>query len=88
MSILSRLCLKDEHRFENNVASESGGAFFIKCTDIVANRTTFVQNKAKGSGGAIYAEDVFNIVLLDSSLDGNTAGNHISSSMKINDIPR
>lgn len=61
-------------RFERNSAVESGGAFFIKCTDIRTNQSTFADNSAEEDGGAMFAEDTYDLHFVDCTFNKNKAG--------------
>ena len=69
--------------FDSNSAVESGGAFFIKCTDIRTNHSTFKDNSAEEDGGAMFAEDTYDLHFLDCEFDNNIAGSDTPSSSAV-----
>eukprot|EP00210_Caulerpa_lentillifera_P004998 g4772.t1 len=69
---VSRLTIENSNFINNNAIAE-GGALSVKWTDIRANLTSFHNNAAGGSGGAIYTDDAYNINFLDCEFSSNFA---------------
>eukprot|EP00210_Caulerpa_lentillifera_P004995 g4769.t1 len=71
-SSVSRLTIANSD-FINNSAITEGGALSVKWTDIRANLTSFHNNVAGGSGGAIYTDNAYNLNFLDCEFSSNFA---------------
>ena len=60
------------------MAIQSGGAFFIRCTDIYAEDSVFRQNRAMdGDGGFVNAGSTFDLRFSGCDFDQNTASEQL-----------
>ena len=60
--------------FAGNKAVHSGGAFFLKCTEVFGNESTFTENLAQSNGGAMYVEEAHYVDFLNCAFEQNSAG--------------
>ena len=60
--------------FTGNMAVHSGGAFFVKCTEIFANESAFTGNMAQSNGGAMYVAEAHSLDFLNCVFKENSAG--------------